>query len=587
MGKQLLVLLISCFSILNPVAQDRISCDRVENDRLKVRQIPSSEETVKAYFKGMKGVVYAAIYPPANCPRCEAAINKFYDELKARSKDNQVVLISVFKDSIAAKSYNKNKAYKADRYIYDTDNSYRDFLSFSIGTLHVVYMLKVDVDNGLIMLGLDAEDLSSDFMSEFAGYEGVMEQQRFILAEDFNGGTERLTPEGCDTLMVEEIHKINTPEEISVSEIRYIPYYEGNSLVFNDLLRGSILLFKSDENGALCFIKEVKSDSAENKKYVSVPDWYYNQEKENGTLYHIPLTPVISGEKILVSYSLPNLFVTKEMNGKLLGVGYKNEICMLFRDINGNKQREVMSLSEENPVYYTKHFTFGATDSVLVIPCEKRTWPLGFEKEEYCNNPMMNPFCDQFYNEENAIFRIIDIYTGQTKGFLGNLAEIHRKSKTGYYFTSPQFDSYNGKAIYTDGVSGILHLTRDDNLNETIKTFKAFSVDTNKFPEPDTSKFYMFECIEPYLSPLSREIYDVRLGCCDKLHCILQYGTHNDDWKHLKYTYLEIDMISGRMREYVLPKDGSTLNYGLWRKNGIVKPYMICDDKIVVFGKRE
>ncbi len=583
MKKQVLLYIICVCSLFNLIAQDKLLSDRLKNDILKVRQIPMSEEAVKSYFKGMKGIVYATIYPAANCPRCEAAINSQYRELKRLSKDNQTVLITVYNDSVLAKSYNKDKGYKADRYIYDTEKKYRNFLSFSFGDLHIVYMLKIDVDRGIVMLGLSSDDGTPEFMSEFAGYTGEMKQKKFKQPHDFKN---TIKPKSKEFYTVSKIFKIETPKESPISHIYEKTYFEGNNLVLNDKLKNSIFLLKLNENNStLHFYKEIISDSVENKKYCTVPHWYYEQEKRSGGLYFIPLSPVITNGEIWVSYSLPDLWVIKEIDGEPASVGYQNQPCIIFRDINGNKLRDVVAIKYSKDDYWDAHFTFGVSDSVIVLPCKKRTWPLGFEKEEYQDKPSMNPFDSKFYDEDNYIFKAIDSRTGQTKEYFGDLEEIHRKTLTGYYFTSPVFDSYNDKAVYTDGVSGTIHLVKTDKLDETIGIYKAYSVDTKMFPEPNPANFYSYESVNPYLELLSREIYDIRLSK-DKIHCIIKYGTHNDDWEDLTFTYVEIDMKSGNSHEYLLPKHKDALKYGLWRKGYNVKPYIISRDKVLVFENK-
>ena len=587
MGKRLLFCVICVCSLFNLIAQESVLSDRLKNDVLKVRQIPMSEEVVKAYFKGMKGIVYATIYPAANCPRCEAAIMDLYKGIKNLSKENQTVLITAYKDSIEAKAYNQAKGYKADNYIYDTEKKYRDFLSFSFGNLHVVYMLKIDVDRGLVLLGFSADDTTPEFISEYVNSKELMKCEDFKPIKSpytYN----RIEPKNCDTLHVGEIHTMKIPQEINVSEVLFKPYYEGNNIVFNEKLRNSILLLELDENtSTLHFKKEITSDSVENKKYINVPQWYYNHQKKNGNLYHIALSPVIANDKIVVSYSLPNLFVVKETDGEVEAIGYKNEPCVIFRDINGDKDRDVFSLIETNENYHTNHFTFGVSDSILVMPCVKQTWAMNFEKEKYQDIPSMNPFDSRFYDDNNPLFRAVDSKTGLTKEYFGDLDEIHRKTLTGYYFTSPVFDSYKGKAVYTDGLSGMIHLVKTDKLNETVRTFNAFSVDLDILPEPDSTKFYTKDYLLTYLEPLSRKIYDMRLGCCGKLYCILQYGINKGDLGDLTFTYVEIDIKNGDTHEYVLPKHDDALKYGLWRKDGVVKPYMICRDRVVVFGQNK
>lgn len=65
--------------------------------------------------------VYAIIYEPAQCPRCEASIHVDYAALKRVRPDAPMVLITSYPDSASAAAYNRKKGYIADGYIYDTE----------------------------------------------------------------------------------------------------------------------------------------------------------------------------------------------------------------------------------------------------------------------------------------------------------------------------------------------------------------------------------------------------------------------------------------------------------------------------------
>ena len=121
--------------------------DKWAENALMVRQIPGSEQAVKEYFAADSGIIYAMLYSPANCPRCEAILVDVQSKLKGIDGDSRVWLISDYPNKAAAERYNKQKGYAADRYIYDTDKDYLDFLSFSAGYMSIVYILKIDIDN--------------------------------------------------------------------------------------------------------------------------------------------------------------------------------------------------------------------------------------------------------------------------------------------------------------------------------------------------------------------------------------------------------------------------------------------------------
>ena len=95
---------------------------------LQVRQKSGTERLLTEYLSTLPtstDTVYAIIYQPSQCPRCEASINNNYHALKKVRPDATAVLITVFSDSARAAAYNREKGYKADCYLYDTTNSYQ------------------------------------------------------------------------------------------------------------------------------------------------------------------------------------------------------------------------------------------------------------------------------------------------------------------------------------------------------------------------------------------------------------------------------------------------------------------------------
>lgn len=94
----------------NMVAQDIDYIKEMENNDLQIRQIPGTEKLLSEYLKSTKiqeDTIYAILYIPAECYRCEAAIPAFYEKLKSNSADNKMLLISAYEDSVAAVGYNK------------------------------------------------------------------------------------------------------------------------------------------------------------------------------------------------------------------------------------------------------------------------------------------------------------------------------------------------------------------------------------------------------------------------------------------------------------------------------------------------
>ncbi|WP_254556723.1 hypothetical protein, partial [Salmonella enterica] len=73
--------------------------------------------------------IYAILYVPMDCPRCEAAIPNFQDLLKDVDEKQKFVLITAYRDSLLAQEYNQRNNYLADAYLYDTTEHYQQILN--------------------------------------------------------------------------------------------------------------------------------------------------------------------------------------------------------------------------------------------------------------------------------------------------------------------------------------------------------------------------------------------------------------------------------------------------------------------------
>lgn len=141
--------------------------------------------------------------------------------------------------------------------------------------------------------------------------------------------------------------------------------------------------------------------------------------------------------------------------------------------------------------FYYLHFSLFRYGDDVAIGCERKTWPLELDKEDYCDKPEFNPFTDDFYTFTQPISAVFD-REGRLKCHLGQLPELARHTLTGYYFLDPVIDSWNGTAVMSDGFSGDITLFSIDNPNE-IRHLTAFSIPDNLLPSPDPETFYSYE----------------------------------------------------------------------------------------------
>lgn len=181
MKQRLILLSLFFISVMFAFSQEHDYVAEMENCDLKIRQRPGTERLLANYFNGAvtsdEDTVYAILYRPSSCLRCEVAIPNFYRMLKANSKNNKLFLISVYSDSNVSKLYNEKKRYKADRYLYDTDDSFKKIFSLNTEDIMGLYILKVSVKNGSLVSGGNFTVLGKTFISQLVNKHDAMEKK--------------------------------------------------------------------------------------------------------------------------------------------------------------------------------------------------------------------------------------------------------------------------------------------------------------------------------------------------------------------------------------------------------------------------
>ena len=186
--------LISCVCI-SATAKGLV--DTSADHGLMVRQIPGSESDAIAFFKGLPvecDTIYATIFRPANCPRCDGFLNEIDRSIKTYT-DKPSVLIAVYPDSVMAKAYINKYDIKADHYIFDTTETFDKFLSFSPGYLHVGYILKFNLRTGELIVGSNADNVSPAFFKELNLYRDKKEAYRFPAVHTVANQSPNILPE--------------------------------------------------------------------------------------------------------------------------------------------------------------------------------------------------------------------------------------------------------------------------------------------------------------------------------------------------------------------------------------------------------
>ena len=89
--------------------------ERMVNLTLQIRQRPGTEQLLRDYFENsgcQNDTVYAVLYVPSNCPRCEVFFMKMFYKMMKKHEGNEIVLIAAYPSPKAAARYNRKNQYK-------------------------------------------------------------------------------------------------------------------------------------------------------------------------------------------------------------------------------------------------------------------------------------------------------------------------------------------------------------------------------------------------------------------------------------------------------------------------------------------
>lgn len=561
----LTIVLICCHFLYG---QDFDLLQEMTEDYLMIRQKPGTEVLLKEYLKNIESksdTIYAILYPPMNCPRCEAIIKDFRNLLKENSEDNEFLLIAAFPDSVAAKRYHESKGYIADYYLYDTEENYNKIFSFSPGYLHIVYVLKICKQSGELLMGGNCIILDEEFVDQFTAFSGKMEKKEFHIGEIDKSDFPH--PVCSDIKGAYQDFIIENPKDFPISVTDYLPVFEGKYFFYTDKLWNGVLFFQELDGQLLQFNALLQNDSLEGRRFVAIPEEIYQNDLKGGYVYFIACSPNgIDEGHIGIAYSLPDIFIESQDDNRL-SLGYKNRAVILVRAIPTLEKERMITFNFDlmSHNFFYSHFTFEVANDKVLLGCEKRTWPMEVEKDMYIHVDSLNPFCEAFYKTINPYFAAFDKASGDLLYRFGNLQPCHAESRTGYYFTNPVAASWDDEVVYTDGCSGQLYVSKQSDLRKTVEHYSVFEVETEKFPPIDTTYFYTYECVEPYNKFFYRTIEEIKMTSTS-IYCLLRYGLKSDpDVVKDEYTFVTINRKSGTVEEFCIPcESGMTpIGYGL------------------------
>lgn len=547
------------------------------SDDLLISQKEGTNELLVNYLSPVKSrsdTVYAVLFCPSYCPRCEAVIPSFIRDMKKLYPQNETVLISTYGDSIAARHYIRKHSYHFDHYLFDTEADYSRIFSFNSHGMTGLYILKLDKKNGRMIIGGEPYDYNEKFVNDLHNQVLPMPYNCYESGEDKKPVASG--PADYHSSLSYETYPLTTDSLFPVSGVYGMPLVKDDIFVYTDELASAAYYFRINKNTReVSFVQPIEADSIERDMYADIPREMLESERKGGQIFYIALSPNFVGEgNIGLSYSLPRLF----MKTPTL-MAYYNRATIITRDARTLEKQPVVPLDFNvfNESYMYLHFSFfPLTPTKIVLGCQKNTWPMEFEPEDYKGKPDFDSFMDEFYDREAPYLAIFDVRTGKLVQRFGKMEPSQRLSRTGYYYLNPIAEVHGKELIYGNGYTGQLHLADVDNPGNISKSISVFEIDTEHFPPLDSTAFYKIEYARAYDGFFNRNIEAVALT--DKtVHCLV--STRISELQNIQgyaYEYVSVDRATGKVTRFPLKKENESerqLAYGLARIKGEVYPY--------------
>lgn len=462
--------------------------------------------------------VYAILFRPQFCPRCEVDIPFFLNNMPKVKPGARVVLIAAYPEADMARKYVKEK-FNADQLVVDSKGLHDRIFRYRYGQLNVTFVLQIDAKQGRLMCGGDTPTMNLEFLQQL-GYNASY----MPMAKPVDGDALAVSP-SADRLPVGTLKsvRLDLGEGADVSAVCELPDWIGDRFLYSDELLSQGLLFEIQGDSVAVLRKHIVPTARQERSFVHIPDSVYESMKRNGEIFIMAngcaLDP-FSGQA-LVSYSLPLLryrekgVITYFNEGVVLQTSLGVDTCMML---------PFDYLNEKEP----SHYLYTHASRIVPIGNERMLvgclggFPVVMSAEECKSDSAHDIFRDAFY-EKSPFCAIFDMKTGKLLKRFGQLDDIFRKTHTGYFFLQPIADCDGKRLVYTDGCSGSIWLT-DKNANGAGRRFRLFDVQVpDSLLEAAQADKYTDEYFNHFLKVFHCNIDALKL---DKrgIHCLIRHG---------------------------------------------------------------
>lgn len=441
----------------------------------KIAQIKGTENILRDYFSEITNpndTLYIFLCPLMFAPRMDGLMTHTQEMLYYKNPNNPMVLIASFQNEDAARRYVENKFF-FEEVIYDTDKSFKSFLSFSTEDPRVPLLMKIDRKSGRLLTGGDYPELSPNFINALVNHTEPMPFYGEVWSEKINYDHSISDCENESYKKAKAFKEMTIPleEDALISSVDF-PDISNGFLSFADELDNAIYLYSFDEKYEnMSLIGKYKPNETEEMLYVSkeISKEHYLKRKEQGAYIAMCLTSMMKDqETILFSVSLPNIFYMDENKKRL---AYYNKPAIISQNLNDDNDRKLIPMEfNNNHTQYISHEGFHYSSELekyfFITLIDYDLSSMTFDKKSY-ENPLLFSIYDE---KENAVV-----------GSIGKLGQINMDLNVGWVYVYPRISTFGNIIAVSDGNSGEVLVYDYENLKEPLYKTKVFDVRLSDF----------------------------------------------------------------------------------------------------------
>jgi hypothetical protein len=568
LSSHIILFLLFCFSSTSALWSQTAKSNSTIGDYFKIAQKKDTEKLLNEQLKDLplgSKTVYAILFRPQMCPRCEVDINQL-PYIKMLDSTATILLWVSYPNGSAARRYIEKKGFISDAVIIDTTEAYRKIFSLSAGHLSVTYTLKINRERGLLLFGGDVTNWNDETLFSIYNADEPLNFNDFG-TDALTKKPEEISPQESNPLLNRQTIPLISDPSYKISNALGNPTLYNGTLCFNDELAETFYAFSIDKDKGI-FKGAFKTSIDEEISFTDtliVSRSRFMEMKQNNQVFIMPnkCAPIGKG-KYLLSFSLPNMI--EDPSG---GIAYFNKPAFFEWDINSNARKLygltfAKDLFNYSLIFLNDHTEFSPNGANEVMIPVRKGYPLfELDIDEWEDDPKdFNPLLPEFY-ENTPLFHCYDLTSDKILGSFGKLDTIFQHYKVGYAFVfNPKYHRSGNYAAYSCGTSGLVHIVDCKSPATIIRSVKVFDIPLNiELGTPGTHK---------YLNLADRKVFgqsitDFKLTQ-DALYVLYQEG--GNTWFN---TY---SLAGHQLHKILLPKTlgipADLVTYALFEQNGQV-----------------